>query len=81
MIKEYCILAETYRQHTYQVIENISPLLEPRYRLSLQIIFNLYLMVFERIDADREISPQELNPTPEEIRDQGLRNHIQDFRE
>jgi phytoene/squalene synthetase len=69
MIKEYCILAEKYRHQTYQVIQNIWPLLEPRYRLSLLIIFNLYLMVFERIDADHgNFTTAELNPTPHEIR-------------
>ncbi len=40
MMREYCVLAENYRLETYQVIQNIWPLLEPRYRLSLLIIFN-----------------------------------------
>jgi len=81
MIREYCVLAEKFRKQTYQVILDIWPLLEPRYRLSLLIIFNLYLMVFERIDADHgNFTAAELNPTPEEIR---LRVHetIRDFRE
>jgi phytoene/squalene synthetase len=81
MIKEYCILAEKYRQQTYHVIQNIWPLLEPRYRLSLLIIFNLYLMVFERIDADHgNFTTAELNPTPEEIRLR-VQETIQGFRE
>jgi len=81
MIREYCVLAEKFRKQTYQVILDIWPLLEPRYRLSLLIIFNLYLMVFERIDADHgNFTAAELNPTPEEIR---LRIHetIKNFRE
>jgi len=69
MIREYMALADTYRNETYQVIREIWPLLEPRYRLSLQIIFNLYLMVFERIDAEGGcFSSAELNPSPAEIR-------------
>jgi phytoene/squalene synthetase len=69
MVKEYCALAEQYRKATYRVIQDIWPLLEPRYRLSLLIIFNLYLMVFERIDCDHgNFTGEELNPTPEEIR-------------
>jgi phytoene/squalene synthetase len=69
MIKSYYELAETYRQETYKVIEKISPLLEPRYRLSLHIIFNLYLMVYERINIRKgNFTTEELNPTPEEIR-------------
>ena len=70
MIREYLVLADKYRKDTYQVMREIWPMLEPRYRLSLQIIFNLYLMVFERIDADRgNFTTAELNPTPAEIRE------------
>jgi len=69
MIREYYNLAESYRQNTYREIERISPLLEPRYQLSLQIIFNLYLMVYERIDIEHgNFTSEELNPTPEEIK-------------
>jgi phytoene/squalene synthetase len=69
LIREYLNLADKYRQSTYRVIQDIWPLLEPRYRLSLLIIFNLYLMVFDRIDPERgNFSTEELNPTPEEIR-------------
>jgi phytoene/squalene synthetase len=81
MIKEYCALAEKYRQQTHQVIQNIWPLMEPRYRLSLLIIFNLYLMVFERIDADNgNFTMAELNPTPAEIRIR-VQETISGFRE
>jgi phytoene synthase len=70
MIKEYCSLADIYRHKTFQVIEQISPLLEPNYRLSLQIIFNLYLMVYERIDVEKgSFTTEELNPTPDEIKE------------
>lgn len=70
MVKEYCNLADTYRKATFKVIEHVSPLLEPRYRLSLQIIFNLYLMVYERINIQEgSFTAKELNPTPSEIRD------------
>jgi len=69
MIREYYTLAETYRQETFQIIDRISPMHEPRYRLSLQVIFNLYLMVYERIDIEHgNFTATELNPTPEEIK-------------
>jgi phytoene/squalene synthetase len=69
MIGEYCSLADTNRKATFQIIEQIAPLLEPRYRLSLQIIFNLYLMVYERINVEHgSFIAEELNPTPEEIK-------------
>jgi phytoene/squalene synthetase len=69
MIREYCMLADQYQQETYDVIRNIWPMLEPRYRLSLRIIFNLYRMVFKRIDpVNGHFTSTELNPTPEEIK-------------
>ena len=69
LMREYYELADVYRQQTLKVIDDISPLVEPRYALSLNIIFNLYLMVFERIDPDCGMfTARELNPTPVEIR-------------
>ena len=51
-------------------MKEICPLLEPRYRLSLEVIFDLYMMVFERIDPDHgTFSTEELNPTPDETRE------------
>jgi phytoene/squalene synthetase len=70
LINEYYCLADKYRVMTYKVIQEISALVEPRYRLSLEIIFDLYLMVFERIDAKNGgFTSVELNPTPEETRE------------
>jgi len=81
MIQEYCALADTYKTSTLRVMDDIFPLLEPRYRLSLQIIFNLYLMVFERINIEKgTFSTEELNPTPEEIRARVYQT-IVDFKE
>jgi phytoene/squalene synthetase len=69
LIKEYWVLADEYRIKTYDVIKQIAPLLEPRYQLSLEIIFELYLMVFERIDLKNgKFTTAELNPTPEETK-------------
>jgi len=69
LIREYYLLADQYRQKTCEAIKNIRPLLEPRYQLSLDIIFNLYLMVFERIDIQNgTFSTAELNPTAAEIK-------------
>jgi phytoene/squalene synthetase len=69
LINEYYVVADEYRQKTYDCIKAIWPNLEPRYQLSLEIIFELYLMVFERIDIKGgNFSTAELNPTPEESR-------------
>ncbi len=70
LIKHYYALADKYRLKTYEIIKEIKPLLEPRYQLSLEIIFDLYLMVFERIDIQNgKFTTEELNPTPEETRE------------
>ncbi|MCX6320666.1 MAG: squalene/phytoene synthase family protein [Bacteroidia bacterium] len=70
LIKQYYLLADEYRLKTYDVIKEIRPLLEPRYQLSLEIIFGLYLMVFERIDVRKgRFTTEELNPTPEETKE------------
>ena len=69
LIKEYWTIADEYRIKTYDVIKQIAPLLEPRYQLSLEIIFELYLMVFERIDLQNgKFTTEELNPTPDETK-------------
>jgi hypothetical protein len=66
---------------TYDIIKEIKPLLEPRYQLSLEIIFELYLMVFERIDiSNGKFTTEELNPTPQETRSRVLET-IMKFRE
>ena len=80
LIKHYYLLANEYRRKTYDVIKVIRPLLEPRYQLSLEIIFDLYLMVFERIDIQKgKFTSEELNPTPEETSER-VCNTIMNFK-
>ena len=81
LIRHYYILADEYRLKTYEIIKEIEPLLEPRYQLSLEIIFDLYLMVFERIDLKNgQFTTEELYPTPEETRVRVLKT-IMNFKE
>ncbi len=81
LVNEYYLLAEQYRVKTLEMINEISPMLEPRQQLSLQIIYNLYLMVFERINIEEgKFSTEELNPTAGEIRSRVYRV-ICEFRE
>ncbi len=69
LVKDYLSMAEVYLSQTNEMIKKIEPLHEPRYQLSLEIIFNLYLMVFEKIDIKNStFTTEELNPTPEETR-------------
>jgi len=70
MISELYQVADEYRTKTCEVMQKIMPVLEPRSQLSLAIIFDLYLMVFERIDIENgTFTTEELNPTPEEIKE------------
>jgi len=79
LIKHYYSLADEYRLKTYEVIKEIKPLHEPRYQLGLEIIFDLYLMIFERIDIQNgSFTTEELNPLPEETR-QRVYNTIMNF--
>lgn len=79
VIREYYRLADEYRLKTCHMIKQIKPLVGHRYQLSLEIIFDLYLMVFERINPDSGLfTTEELNPTPNEIRER-VRNIIHAF--
>lgn len=70
MIRELYAVADEYRKKTYEIMQKIKPQLEPRSQLSLEIIFSLYLMVFERIDIENgTFTTRELNPTSEEIKE------------
>lgn len=69
LIGIYRLLAGEYRQQTADMIREIRPQLGSRYKLSLDIIFALYEMVYERIDPEKgSFSTEELNPTAAEIR-------------
>lgn len=70
MIGELYEVADFYREKTLRMIQYIKPLVEPRSQLSLEIIFDLYLMVFERINIEKgTFTSVELNPTWQEIKE------------
>jgi len=69
MIREYLSVADEYRQKTSEMIKKIRPLMSLRHQISLEVIFELYMMVFERIDVrNGKFTEEELNPTPEETK-------------
>jgi len=70
LIRELYEVADTYRLKTYEMIQEIRPYVEPRGQLSLEIIFALYLMVFDRIDIEHgTFTTKELNPSWQEIKE------------
>jgi len=70
LVNDYYTLAGEYRLKTLEMISKIRPFMGPRYQLSLEVIFDLYLMVYERIDIKKgRFTTEELNPSPDETRE------------
>jgi len=70
VIAEYYEHARIYQDQTLQELKKLSTELSGRYLMSLHLIYNLYLMVFDRIDIEKgNFTTRELNPTPQEIKD------------
>jgi len=79
MVAELYAVADEYRLKTLETMQEIEPYVETRSRLSLRIIFDLYSMIFERIDIENgSFTTSELNPTPEEIKKR-VRSQIEIF--
>ncbi len=71
LLGEYYKFASYYRKQARKTIDSILPLLEPRYQLSLEIIYSLYNQIYKRIDTKNGIfSESELLPTAEEVKSQ-----------
>ena len=71
VIGEYLQHAEKYRELTLLELQKLTGILDGRYLMSLHLIYQLYKMVFDRIDVKRgQFTTRELNPTPGEIREQ-----------
>ena len=70
MIKEYKAVAGKYKADTEKMLISLEGRLEPRYMLSLRIIYHLYLQIYNRIDPEHgKFTMAELNPTPEEVKE------------
>ncbi len=69
LMAQYRGFADHYRRRARAAIDAVFPMLDARYRLSLEIVYRLYLQIFERIDIERgNFTAEELQPTSEEIR-------------
>jgi phytoene/squalene synthetase len=70
VIREYKAQAEKYKVATEKMVKSLEGKLEPRYMLSLRIIYHLYLQIYNRIDPDHgRFNMAELNPIPEEVKE------------
>ena len=64
-------LADYYRKKALSSVNNTIPFLEPKYQLSLKLIYSLYQQIFDKIDCENSsFSTAELNPTPAEVQQQ-----------
>lgn len=69
-MEKYYGFAEYYRLKARRTIDEESQHLEQRYRLSLEVIYSLYLQIYERIDFENGgYTTAELSPSPEEVHD------------
>jgi phytoene/squalene synthetase len=70
LIRQYCALADRYRLDARRTLDRLPRDMAPRCRLSLEVIYGLYSLVFERVNpAEGTFSAEELTPSPEAIRD------------
>ncbi len=68
LFARYRSLADWYRDAARRTLDRLLPSLEPRYRLSLELIYSLYLQIFERVNPEFGcFSKEELHPTPTEV--------------
>jgi len=70
VFEKYYNLIGTYQRRARNMIDEIGKYVEPRYRLSLEIVYSLYSQVFERMNIrNGTFTNVELNPSTTEIKD------------
>jgi phytoene synthase len=80
LIGLYKRLADYYREKARAQLDLLAPHLKPRYQLSMEIIYGLYHLVFERIEPETGLfTEEELNPTPAEIQER-LADTVDNFK-
>ena len=69
LMGRYHTFAEYYQKLARKKVDEILPLLEPPYQLSLEMIYQLYSQIFERIDVKNgSFTENELLPAPDEVK-------------
>ena len=67
---DYVRLANYYRIRSCAALDEVTPSMADRYRLSLSMIYELYLQILQRIDVESgSFTTGETNPTPEQIKE------------
>lgn len=69
LMKKYQEYAENYRKESRKMIDEVGIYFDSRYKLSLEIIYSLYLQIFERVNTiNGKFTEEEMNPKPEEVK-------------
>lgn len=69
LMNVYYRFADYYRRKTRKTLNTIDVFLQPRYLLSLEIIYNLYHLVFEQINISKgTFTSKEFTPSTREIK-------------
>lgn len=69
LIADYKRFADFYRQRARARLDRLSSDLDIRYRVSLEVIYDLYLQIFERVNPDAgAFDGATLQPSPKAIR-------------
>lgn len=68
LLGRYVEITEFYRRKARAMLDRIMPQLEPRYQLSLELIYQLYLQIFERVDPEgMSVSGAVFGPPPDAV--------------
>lgn len=69
LVRRYRSIADYYRRRARYRLDKLQPDLGAHYRLSLELIYELYLQVFERINvSDGSFDPSAIQPRPEDVK-------------
>ncbi len=80
LMSRYRSFADYYRRRARSTLDEHLPLLGDRYQLSLEVIYRLYVQIFERIRPQSgSFTTTELNPSPDEVHVR-LKQVVADFR-
>ena len=69
LFSRYKSIAGFYQKMSLQTFDWLLPILEPRYQLSLKIIYALYSQIFDKISPENGLIFSNTNPTTTEIQE------------
>ena len=80
LLTTYSRIAEYYRQKARSVMASVKPLLEDRYQLSWELIYDLYNHIYQRVNLDSpSFDLASIQPPPDQIQAR-IRKTISGFR-